>query len=407
MGNHEETRRDRPAAIGHDARGLRAAVAVAAILAAATPAFAAPKAESALSGAKPLPAAIRADDGRIQYTGRIDFSDPAAPAFAFSATEIRARFTGRSLDVVLSDRGDRNYFQVTVDGGAPIVIRSARGEKVHPIARKLKRGIHDVRIVKRTEGNCGVAAFLGFRLDKGADLADPAPLQDRRVEFIGDSITCGYGNMGSTTEPDKFHFTPENENAALSWGFLTAEALGARYVSVSYSGRGMFRNLDGKETGTLPAIYGSVYPDAPADASWDHALYRPDLIVINLGTNDYGSQLARADLSDEAFDQAYVAAYLGFIERLRALHGPDAFIVCAVGPMMSDWYPQGKRAWTRVRTAVQYVVDKRAEGGDERIAYLELAPQNSPYGEDWHPTAATHARMAEDALEAVREATGW
>jgi len=169
----------------------------------------------------------------------------------------------------------------------------------------------------------------------------------------------------------------------------------------------MFRNLDGKETGTLPAIYGSVYPDAPADASWDHALYRPDLIVINLGTNDYGSQLARADLSDEAFDQAYVAAYLGFIERLRALHGPDAFIVCAVGPMMSDWYPQGKRAWTRVRTAVQYVVDKRAEGGDERIAYLELAPQNSPYGEDWHPTAATHARMAEDALEAVREATGW
>ena len=54
-------------------------------------------------------------------------------------------------------------------------------------------------------------------------------------------------------------------------------------------------------------------------------------------------------------------------------------------------------AWTSIRADVQEVVDSFVTGGDSNVFYFEFAPQSSPYGEDWHPTVATHEAMARRA----------
>jgi lysophospholipase L1-like esterase len=361
-------------------------------------------------GASAVPASgqrIDADDSYIQYVGRVDFTDPKAPSFSYPGVQILARFEGSSVGAIIADTGDKDFFNVSIDGKEPTVIQTARGSKTILLAKGLAKGAHTVSIYKRTESNCGAATFGGFVLDARKRLLKPQPLSERRMEFVGDSITCGYGNMISTDHPENAHFTPVNENNALSWGALTAKALDAQFMSTSYSGRGMFRNLDGSEAGTLPRLYRVVYADQPGRAAWNPEAYHPDVIVINLGTNDYGSELTMKDLDGDQFDARFAAAYRAFIADLRIFHGAEAIIVCAVGPMMSDYYPPGKRSWSRIRTVVRYIVDDLNEKGDAKVFYLEFEPQSGPYGEDWHPSLDTHGQMAEAAVELIQRITGW
>ncbi|HEY8906675.1 MAG TPA: SGNH/GDSL hydrolase family protein [Rhodoferax sp.] len=341
-----------------------------------------------------------ADNPNIRYTGRVDHSDPRAPSFAFPGVCIEACFEGHEISLLLSDTGDQNYFEVEIDNLPPQVFQSAKGLTTWAVAAHLTSGPHTVRIVKRTEALCGVTTFHGFQLADGARLVAPAAPLGKRLEFIGDSITCGYGNMVSTYHPQDFPFTPANENNSLSWGALTAQALDAQYVAVAYSGRGLMRNFDGTEAGTLPEIYASIFPDTPGKAAWDMAAYCPDVLVINLGTNDYYSQLTRKDLSDEAFDARFADTYRHFLTRLRQHHGPTTRMVCAVGPMLSD--DADNRFWSRIQSAVSGVVDNVRSQGDLRVYYLVLSPQEPPFGEDWHPSAATHARMAKTTAEYIR-----
>lgn len=350
---------------------------------------------------------VGADNPLIQYDGRVDFSDPKAPSFAFPGVAISARFEGTALDIVLADTGKDDYFNVVIDGQAPQVIQTAKGTKTFQVARNLAEGVHTVRLSKRTEALCGTATFKGFMLEAGRKLVEADPLPVRKLEFIGDSITCGYGNMVSTTSPDKFHFTAKNENNDLSWGALTAKALGARFMCTAWSGKGMFRNLDSSETATIPQLYRSIFPGQPEKATWDAKNYTPDVIVINLGTNDFGSLASKADLDEETFDARYAETYGAFIKTLRELHGSQVKIICAVGPMMSDYYPVGMRCWTRIQDAVGTLVDTLNEQGDQAVHFLALSPQQSPYGEDWHPSAQTHEAMSETAVDLIREVTGW
>jgi lysophospholipase L1-like esterase len=356
---------------------------------------------------QPLANFSGANDPRIVYTGRVDMSRPESPSFGFPGVEIAARFEGTAVDIKLGDTGDRDYFNVTIDGGAPMVLHAGARIKVYPIARDLKPGVHEIRLYKRTEGNCGTAIFKGFGLDEGKSLADAPAISARAMEFIGDSITCGYGNMVSTNDPNNAHFNPANENSAAAWGYLTAQAFGARFVSTSYSGRGLFRNNTGSDAGTLPKLYRAIYPDSPEKVAWDPARYKPDVIVINLGTNDYSSLLVKTDLQIDDFDQAYVKTYRAFLADLRSIYGKGAKIICSVGPMMSDGYPQGMNCWSRIQKNVSGLVSELQAAGDKNISYLCLNPQSPPYGEDWHPSAATQANMAQQAIAAVKAATGW
>lgn len=350
---------------------------------------------------------VPASDPGIRYLGRLDFSDPNAPVMAFPAVTIETQFEGDAIDMRLAETAPggamrSEYYDVSIDQGAPTKLLTCPEREVYPLARDLAQGTHRVRISKRTEAQVGSASFLGFRVRENTTLQAPdAPL--RRLEFVGDSITCGYGDEVSTTDPDSFPFTSTNENALLAYGPVTAAALDADVAVVAASGRGVVRNYGGGAGATVPEFYDRTAPDT-ASAAWDFSRYTPDVVVINLGTNDFSIGLTTDELP--AMRESLRQTYTDFLAHLRELY-PSAALIAAVGPMMSDSYPTGYQAWTSIRADVQEAIAARTTAGDSNVHYLEFATQTSPYGEDWHPTAATHQGMADELTALIRQLQGW
>jgi lysophospholipase L1-like esterase len=337
-------------------------------------------------------------DPNIFYMGRVD-CQPNGPAFAFPAVSVRVRFQGDALDLRLRDNGtgsatSTNYYDVSIDGGAPTRLEVQAGEHVYPLARDLAGAEHTAEIVKRVEsnGNSGKGQLLGFRVRAGAALL---PIEQRplRIELIGDSITCGYGNEVSTTMPDMFHYTTLNSNANAAYGAVAARLLDAEYVAVAISGRGVQRNyMDG--AGELaPVFYADTLPDDPAAPPWDFARYVPHVVVINLGTNDFSPPGPDHD--------AYRTAYRGLLTQVRQ-HYPEALLLAVAGPMLSDSFPPGVMAWTTNQADITAVVGELTAAGDDNVHFLALTPQSPPYGEDYHPTLATHEQMAQAVAQEIQ-----
>lgn len=347
---------------------------------------------------------VPANHPSLFYYGRIDCSNPLAPAFAYPGVTVRARFRGDAVDMKLADFGKggaqgTNFYDVIVDGGVPLMIEVSPRTEVYPLARGLPPGVHTIEIIKRNEsgGGSGKGVFRGLRIH-----GDAALFQTRnrahRIEFIGDSITCGYGDEVSTDMPDKAPYTTRGSNARLAFGSVAALALDAEYMAVAYSGRGMYRNYAGQPGLPLPGLYLRTFPDDDQAAAWLPARAIPEIVVINLGTNDF---------SPGGVDRTkFRAAYIEFLKQLRGSY-PKALFVLTAGPMLSDFYPAGEMAWTSIRADIKTVVEDRKLLGDTNLQTLFFDPQGGPWGQDYHPTAATHQEMADKLVPFVKGVSGW
>ena len=351
--------------------------------------------------------AVPATHPHISYGGRVDCGAAGGPALGYVGGSVHVRFRGTGLDLRLKDYGrgtaqTTNYYDVTVDGGEPTLLEVSPAQELYRLVSGLSDGEHQVELFKRVEaapgGNSGAgkAEILGFVLH-GSELL-PAQRPERRLEFVGDSITCGYGNELETSEPDSFHYTSRNSNGHRAYGAVTASLLGAQYLAVAHSGRGVSRNFSGGGGQLLPDMYLNSIPDDAAARAWDPAQYVPDAVIINLGTNDF---------STSGIDRAlFVQNYTSFLAKLRGYY-PNAALVAALGPMLSDYYPPGEKAWTNAQADVQTAVAARVQAGDRNVHFLAFSPQAAPFGEDWHPTLATHRKMAEQLSTKLKAILGW
>lgn len=351
-----------------------------------------------------------ADAPEIRYAGRIDFTNPAKPSFCHSGVSVKTLFTGTELHMILEDfaTGDEkttNYFTVIVDGKVTQILQTTTGKQSFLLVGGLVNQQHSIEVFKRTECSVGSVAFLGFKAPHGTILEKPLE-KKYRIEFIGDSFTCGYGNEASIAAPPAGNpstgFHSKNENHYLSFSAITSRALNAEYRCIAYSGRGMYRNNTGSEEGTLPKIYLRVFPDDPFSVSWDMKKELPDVVVIKLGANDFYPESNGDELDDAAFTQTYTA----FVEKIRSYY-PKSKIVCITGVSMSDSWPEGRNCLTRIQQDVQKVIESRKAEGDKEVYYVKLDQQLPPYGEDWHASLATHQKMADQFTPFIKQITGW
>jgi lysophospholipase L1-like esterase len=332
----------------------------------------------------------------VRTEGRFDRSDSDALTFAWSGSVIAARFKGRSAGVVLEDAEGKNQFAVVVDGQLrKDKLVTKRGEHAYFLAGGLSPEEHEVVLHRLTEAMLGETKFLGFRFGKAGKLAPRPQASSRRIEVIGDSISAAYGNEG----PDKScGFSPDTENHYLSYEAITARKLGAELVTIAWSGKGVFSNR-GSEVDPMPVLWRRTLPDR-ADSRWDFTAYQPDAVLVNLGTNDFAPEVK--DISP------FAPAYLAFIREVRG-HYPKATIFCALGPALSDSWPEGRSALTTARAGIRGAVDALSAGGDGRIRFIEFPLQTGAngYGCDWHPSLKTHEMMAEQLETELRETMGW
>ncbi len=256
-----------------------------------------------------------------------------------------------------------------------------------------------IRIVKLSESamsTCGVRC-----IETDGDIRPTAP-RVRRIEFIGDSITCGYG----VDDPDRLHhFQTKTEDVTRAYAWRTAESLQADWSMVALSGWGIYSGCTAtaEEPITDCCIplyydrvafsYGSFDGQTPADVSWDFEAFQPDVVVINLGTND--DSYTR---DDPLRQDKYQAAYTAFLYEVRR-RNPQAHILCTLGMM-------GLRLYPRIEAAVE---DYVRHTGDGRISCMPFAPQREEdgYAADYHPSPATHAIAADRLSCHLKQLMGW
>lgn len=333
--------------------------------------------------------------------GRFDTLSPDGPRLAWPGSTIEASFTGSSLAVRWREGPNlqANLYDVTIDGVIARFEPRPDETATYVLGENLTSGVHSVRLHKRTEGENGEAQFLGFELAPGGALV-PAPQRlARRLEFIGDSITAGYGNEGIGPSCG---YSPETQNHAVSYANLAAVALGAEQTTLAYSGRGLVKNYDGSTTGTLPELVRRVLPDDAA-SRWSFAEPAPDAVIVNLGQNDFAW--------GPPDEQTFTAAYLELLEDLRRRY-PRAVLVAAIGPMLNNFgEPNGEtRSLDLARRWIDGLVATRRARGDARVHFLEFPEQDEAQdglGCDWHPSLATHRRMAVRLVERLRTELGW
>ena len=336
---------------------------------------------SDVSSGPPTPTAL-VPKAPVHFVGRFYGRDAAGATFTYPSTELRARFTGGSLIAKLSDPEGQNRFSVIVDGHAPTLLQPNPVQREYTVASGLTPGEHDIAIIRRTETWFGPTRFDGFVTEPGSRLIEtPAPYA-RTIEIVGDSISCGFGVHG----PDaSCAFSPETEDSTASYGALTAVAFHAAHVDLCWSGRGMLRNSDGSTTDTMPELY---------EREWEAPRYAADVVVVNLGTNDY---FAGSDPG-----APFEATYVAFLKKVRAAH-PGAFVICGIGTMLT-----GAEA-TAARAHVERVVRTMNERGDAKVAFVEFQPQDLADGVGCrnHPNEKTQRKMADVLTAKVKALTGW
>ena len=315
--------------------------------------------------------------------------------FTFTGTQCSVTITGDNNSTNPSSKDAQARVAIYVNGERVIDDMIDNAEETYEVFKSDAEQEVDVRIVKLSESPHSTFAISDITVT-GRDVK-PAEDKELFIEFVGDSITCGYG---VDDEVKEHNFSTTTEDVTKAYAYKTAQLLNADYSMVSFSGYGIISGYSDGENKvsaqTVPQYYTKLGYSwsgngtfSPAMLDWEFSKRQPDVIVINLGTNDdsYCKNIEERCLE-------YQQEYVSFLKTVRE-NNPNAVIIGALGVMGQNLCPY-------VEAAVKQYSE---ETGDTNVAYLMFDQQNPRDGlaADWHPTEATHEKAAGKLAEKIRE----
>ena len=334
---------------------------------------------------------VPANSDQIHYMGRIVHTDSMA-SFYWSGTSAQINFEGTSVKALLQDERD-NYYNVIIDHDSVIMIVPPKDKELVTLVENLKPGKHWVELFKRTEYDRGKTDFYGFQLNAGAKLLAPDPVSEKKIEFYGNSITCGYAvDDPSGRDRSDSIFT----NNYKSYSAITARHYNAEYSCISKSGIGItiswFPYI-------MPDIYDELIP-LDSTSKWDFSKFTPQVVVIHLLQND--SWLVNMPKHpsfkkyfgiEKPSEEFIINAYKSFVGDIRSKY-PSAQIICTMGGMDatregSPWPGYAEEAVRRMN--------------DDKV-FTYFMPYHGIHG---HPDEAEQKVMAEGLIKFIDENIKW
>ena len=321
--------------------------------------------------------------------------------FSFSGTGVEFNFKGKSCNFILcsdsiyNEETHQARFAVYVNDNLVVDdVLDCPKKEVNVINSDMETEAV-IKLIKLSESSDSTMGLQSIICDEKA-LISPSDNKNFKIEFIGDSITCGYGVDGTFEDTYSTH----NENVTKAYAYLTAQALNADYSMVSFSGHGIISGYtdNGEKVShqLVPTYYSKlgnsygVFADniAPKNIEWDFSKFQPDIVVINLGTND--TSYAR---DNEERCREYVCEYVNFLGTVRKKN-PNAAILCVLGVMGQELCPYVEETVKRIKE----------ETGDSNIYALKLnvqAPENGVVV-DYHPTYTSHRQAADEVVAYIK-----
>lgn len=325
----------------------------------------------------------------VRYIGRT-YESGNAQWFNWSASGFSVRFQGSGLKAKIASNAPNAtncaYLKVYVNGVEQADILLDKTLQTVTLAEGLNpEEIHTVEVRKRNSPRSSTAGLLSMELLDGQKLAPPEA-KDKLIEFVGDSLTVGY----SAADADKSEtaWSTKTEDGTKTYSKQVADAFGAEYMVTAISGRGVVMNNSGGSGYLMPEIYSELDIYNVPGTAYDFA-QQPDVIVINLGTND----ATNSNLDITSFQ----TGVYNFIKTVREKN-PNAQIIWAYG-LRND------KMTTQVAAAIEAAVTRHNTEGDSGVHYLPLELAADMHLN--HPTAAAYAPSGEKLIAKIKEITGW
>lgn len=332
----------------------------------------------------------------IRVTGRTILKNREL-FLSHSASGVEFMFEGTRLEAEFSSEGGGADFQawigVFVNGEETKRIALEAGAVRYLLWESGQAENVKISLVKMSENQYAYASIRKFFMEEGAIVRKTEGKQ-KKIQFIGDSITCGFGNEGNPGDS----FTTGTENPLKAYAALTAEKLDAEATLLAWSGIGIISSyvdpdVEVPNTGVLvPMVYPYADYSLQCRMGWEKQEYDfssddCNLIVINLGTNDSSYTRGYAERKE-----AFKTAYRDFVRYLCDKY-ENVPVVCTAGSMnhLLDY---------EIMSAAEEIA---AEG--KAVYYMEFAPQKPEDGEGavGHPSLIRHEKMAEQLASWIRD----
>jgi len=328
-----------------------------------------------------------ADDERIQYTGRVDFANPKLPRLWQPGVTITIRVEGIHCDLIIQDEmlwgSNHNYIELIVDGIAIRMQTRSHRDTINASKYFMPgKKIHDVQLVKNTEANIGYMEFVAVR---ASDLLMPPPKPLRKIECIGNSITCGAASDMSVVPcgKGKWH---DQHNAYMSYAAIMARSLNAQSHLSSVSGIGLMHSCCNMNI-IMPQVYDKISMRNDT-IQWDFKNYQPDVVTICLGQND--------GIQDST---AFCKNYISFLKVLRTYYPASAFVLLSS--------PMANNELRNFMKATIGSVQRSMNSSGDREVYSYVFNKQYSSGCDYHPSLDEHKLIARELTAFIKKIMKW
>lgn len=358
----------------------------------------------------------------IHILGRMGKQRQPLPIF-FNGGGVEVVVTGSELWIELETESDFQEMWVAVEINGAFISRQMLlpGEhsiclfrSMDPAASKRVRIYRELQAMNDDE----VVNLLvkGFKLNGEFK---SVPKYERKLEFIGDSITSGEGSYGAFEDVD---WIAMYMSASVNYATMTANALSADYHLVSQGGWGVFVGWDNDIRHNLPSVYEKVCGLANGDRNkalgaadeYDFDSWQPDAIIVNLGTND-ATSFDQAEFVNPEDGKTYkmrrnedgtrnredelkiVGAVENFLTMLRK-HSPKAHIVWCYGMLGCDLNLVITEGMNRYKEKTN----------DQNIAFFQLPnTKMDTYGSHMHPGRKSHENASKELVDYLKAKLNW
>lgn len=281
-------------------------------------------------------------------------------------------FYGESLNVTLNVEGT-TYARMFIDGDKEGTFLKLKNMENKPIVENLSRDIHTIRLLKSSELTDGQFSVQNFSAEAFYNQQREEKL---KLEFIGDSITTGYGVLGRDGEGRG----PQNSDSCSSYAFFTAQNLNADISAVALEGICVEVNM-WQPTYKMSNLYKIVSPFKNTNYTFDDGV---DIVVLNLGTND----ATYMNRTDSSYAEKFSDDYTSFLRYIRSKR-KDAIIICMYGNM-------GKNAY--VHSGIKQAIENI---GDDKIYYYSDIPVNNS-GAASHPSLKVSKQVGQELANYIQ-----